>query len=122
MITFKFMRQRAGETEIWSILIPASDDANLVARFGKGVRVDVYEDYFHEAGELFVVHSERESEFILACHFELSENERNALLREVMLLTGREVFMTGSEFEPRWVLHDQVQAYVPTPRTSAKPE
>lgn len=111
MITFKFMRRRTGDTEVWSILIPAANSGDLERRFGSSVRVDAYEDSFHEAGELFVVHSDSSSEFILSCHFDLTEEERNALLREITLLVGREVFSLGSEFEARWVLHDEVTSF-----------
>jgi hypothetical protein len=108
MLTFKFRRNRTGETEIWGILVPAAGP-ELTARFGEPLRVDASDSRFHEAGELFVIHGKTSSEFILACHFELTEEERNALLSEITLLVGREVFCLGSEFEPRWVLHDEIE-------------
>ena len=118
MLTFKFARQRTGETEIWNILVPAAGK-DLTARFGRPLRVDASAAKFHEAGELFVVHGETASEFILACHFELTEEERNALAAEITLLIGREVFRIGAEFEPRWVLHDQIEDFF-APRTNKK--
>lgn len=111
MLTFKFARQRTGETEIWNILVPATGE-ELTARFGKPLRFDGSDAQFHEAGELFIVHGAKASEFILACHFELTEAERNALLGEITLLIGREVFSIGAEFEPRWVLHDEIEDFI----------
>jgi hypothetical protein len=111
MITFKFMRRRTGDSEVWNILVPAANSDDLERRFGSSVRVDAYEDAFYEVGDLFVVHSRSSSEFILACHFDLAEDERNKLLREITLLVGREVFRLGSEFEARWVLHDEVTSF-----------
>ena len=118
MLTFKFARQRTGETEIWNILVPATGE-ELTARFGKPLRFDGSDAQFHEAGELFIVHGAKASEFILACHFELTEEERNALAAEITLLIGREVFRIGAEFEPRWVLHDQIEDFF-APRTNKK--
>lgn len=118
MLTFKFARQRTGETEIWNILVPATRN-ELTARFGEPLRFDTSDAKFHEAGELFVVHGETASEFILTCHFELAEEERNALVAEITLLIGREVFSIGAEFEPRWVLHDQIEDFVAA-RTNKK--
>ena len=112
MITFKFMRRRSGVTEMWEILVPAH---YADPRFGAAMRVDAYEDSFYEVGELVVTHSTDRSEFMLACHFDLTEAERFALVREVTLLVGREVFAIGAEFEPRWVLSDELQDFRPPP-------
>jgi len=116
MLAFKFRRQRSGETEIWSILVLTAGK-ELTARFGKPLRFDTSGEKFHEAGELFVVHGETASEFILTCHFELTEEERSALVGEITLLLGREVFSIGAEFEPRWVFHDEIEDFI-SPRAT----
>lgn len=106
---FKFWRRRVGLTEIWIILIPEGATENLDRRFGDPVQIDdVEERRFHEVGQVFLAHDDERSEFLLACHLELTADERHEILKELRLLVGRPVFGFGSAFEKCWALHEEL--------------
>ena len=106
---FYFQRERAGDTEVFSVLAPEGSLPNAEERFGPSLKFDHRVQRFHDVGVVVLIHSDKNTEFIVACKGSLDDSERAVFDQQLEMLAGHSVYEMGGEPENGWFWHDSLK-------------